>query len=387
MNKYLTLIISLLFVVACQSEKDSSVEKVIDSKDLAKIKEKRAKVQADLDKIAAQLAKLDEAIGELDTIKKLPLVKLLTVKDTLFKHYIEVNGKVETKENVIVTPEFAGVLTQLNVRSGQSVGRGQVIGKVDDGGLSAQLAQAEAQYALSKTTFERQQNLWNQKIGSEIQFLQARTAMNSQFKVIEQIKAQINKTYIRAPFSGTVDEVLIERGQVVGPGTPICRVVSLRDMYVEAKVPEAYLQNLIQGATVNINIASLNKIYQGKIRQISKNIDPTNRTISIEVAVPNVEQLLRPNQIAILQIEDYVNEKAIVIAESMVVEKPSGMVVYTVNDKLNKDNQGVAKEIAVKVGKKQANQVEILMGLSVGDKVISDGAKSVQDQSKIQVVN
>ena len=387
MNKYLTLFFSLLFIIACQSEKEASIEKVIDSKDLAKIKEKRAAVQAEMDKIAAQLAKLDEVIGELDTIKKLPLVKFLTVKDTIFKHYIEVNGKVNTKENVIVTPEFSGVLTQLNVKTGQNVARGQVIGKVDDGGLSAQLAQVEAQYALAKTTFERQKNLWDQKIGSEMQFLQARTAMNSQQKVIDQIKAQINKTYIRAPFSGTVDDVLIERGQVVGPGSSICRVVSLRDMYVEAKVPETYMQNLKQGAIVNVNITSINKIYQGKIRQVSKNIDPTNRTISIEVQVPNVDQLLRPNQIAILQIEDYINNKAIVIAESMIVEKPSGIVVYTLNDALNKDNQGVVKETAIKIGKKQNNTIEILAGLNTGDKVISDGAKSVQDQSKVQVVN
>ena len=200
-----------------------------------------------------------------------------------------------------------------------------------------------------------------------MQFLQARTAMNSQQKVIDQIKAQINKTYIRAPFSGTVDDVLIERGQVVGPGSSICRVVSLRDMYVEAKVPETYMQNLKQGAIVNVNITSINKIYQGKIRQVSKNIDPTNRTISIEVQVPNVDQLLRPNQIAILQIEDYINNKAIVIAESMIVEKPSGIVVFALNDALNKDNQGVVKETAIKIGKKQNNTIEILTKMLKGE--------------------
>lgn len=386
MRIYSTLLLVLLIIFSCQSEKDANISKVIQSKDLAKIKEKRAIVQADMDKIAAELAKLDEAIGELDTLKKLPLVKLLTVKDTVFTHYIEVNGKVNTKENVIVTPEFSGVLNQLNVRTGQNVGRGQILGKIDDGGLRAQLAQAEAQYALSRTTFERQKNLWDQKIGSEIQFLQAQTAMNSQQKIIDQIKAQINKTYIRAPFPGTVDEVLIERGQVVGPGTSLFRIVSLSDMYVEAKVPESYLQNLKLGAIVNINIASIGKIYKGKIRQVSKNIDPNNRTIGIEVSVSNVDQLLRPNQIAILQIEDYVNNKAIVLAQSVIVEKPSGTVVYTVNGALNKDNLGTAKEITVKVGKKQGNHVEILDGIVTGDKVISDGARTVQNQSKVQVV-
>jgi membrane fusion protein (multidrug efflux system) len=388
MNKYFfTLLFSLLFLIGCQSDEESSIASAIDSKDLAKIKEKRAAVQAEMDKIAAQLAKLDAAIGELDTLKKLPLVKLETIKDTIFKHYIEVSGKVDTRENVIITPEYAGVLTQVNVRAGQNVGKGQILGRVDDGGMSAQLAQAEAQYALSKTTFERQKNLWDQKIGSEMQYLQARTAMNSQQKVIEQIKAQINKTYVRAAFSGTIDEVLIERGQVVAPGTPLFRLVSLRDMFVEAKVPEIYMQNLKQGAAVNVNIASIGKIYQGKIRLISKNIDPTNRTLSIEVQVPNIDQLLRPNQIAILQIEDYVNKNAIVISEGMLVEKPSGAVVYTLNDKLSKDKQGVVKEVAVTVGKKQGNHYEILAGLANDDQIISDGAKSLQDQTKVQVVD
>jgi len=388
MNKYFfTLIFSLLFLISCKTDKESSIESVIESKDLVKLKEKRASIQTEMDKILAQLAQLDLAIGELDTLKKLPLVKLETMKDTIFKHFIEVSGKVDTRENVMITPEFAGVLTQVNVRAGQNVGKGQILGKVDDGGMSAQLAQAELQYALSKTTFERQKNLWDQKIGSEMQYLQARTAMNSQQKVIEQIKAQINKTYVRAAFSGTIDEVLIERGQVVAPGMPLFRLVSLGDMYVVAKVPENYLQNLKQGALVNVNISSIGKTYQGKIRLIGKNIDPSNRTLTIEVQVPNVDQLLRPNQIAVLQIEDYVNNKAFVISESMLVEKPSGPVVYILNENLSNDNQGVVKEMAVTVGKKQGNHYEILAGLSNGDKIVSDGSKSLQDQIKVQVVD
>jgi membrane fusion protein, multidrug efflux system len=166
----------------------------------------------------------------------------------LFTHYIEIQGNVDTKENIVISPEYSGILTQLYVKAGQKVSKGQVLARIDDGGLSSSLAQAETQLALAKTTFERQKNLWDQKIGSEIQFLQAKTSLESQQKVVAQIKSQLNKTNVVAPFSGTIDEVMTERGKVVAPGMNLFRIVNLSNMYVTANVPENYIPQLKLGA-------------------------------------------------------------------------------------------------------------------------------------------
>lgn len=161
-----TLIITALslMILACSGEK-TNTDDIIKTNDLEQIKKHRDKVHLDYEKLMAELAKLDLAIGELDTLQKFPLVKTLKLKDTTFTHYIEINGNVDTKENIIITPEYSGVLMQVNVKAGQKVSKGQVLARVDDGGMAAQLAQAETQLALMKTTYERQKNLWEQKIG------------------------------------------------------------------------------------------------------------------------------------------------------------------------------------------------------------------------------
>jgi membrane fusion protein (multidrug efflux system) len=201
MKKILSITVLTLLLAACSGEnKTGNLDEVIQSKDLAKIKSSRESVHKEYEKLVADLAKLDKAISELDSNKKNPLVQTITVKDTLFTHYIEIQGNVDTKENIMISPEYSGILTQVNVKAGQRVSKGQVLARIDDGGMSSQLAQAETQLALAKTTFEKQKNLWDQKIGSEIQYLQAKTAMESQQKMVAQIKSQLNKTVVTAPF-------------------------------------------------------------------------------------------------------------------------------------------------------------------------------------------
>jgi membrane fusion protein (multidrug efflux system) len=203
----------------------------------------------------------------------------LTVKDTVFNHYIDIQGSVDTKENILVQPEFSGTLTSLTVKAGQKVSKGQILGRVDDAGMSQQLASAENQYNLAKTTFERQKNLWDKKIGSEIQYLQAQTQMVSAQKAVAQIKAQLAKTVIRAPFTGTIDEVFVEKGEVVAPSPQgLMRIVNLNNMYVSTTVPETYIGKLKVGDQVDVFLTSLNKTYKGKVRQVGNFINPNNRS-------------------------------------------------------------------------------------------------------------
>jgi len=373
MKKILLLtVFSILFAACSQKENSGNIDTLIESKNLAKIQAKRVELQA-------QITKLDEAIATLDTTKVAALVSIQTLKDTVFNHYLEIQGNVDTKENILVQPEVPGTLVTLNAVAGQRVSKGQILGRVDDGGGSQQLASLENQYALAKTTFERQKNLWDQKIGSEIQFLNAQTQMISAQKAVAQAKAQLAKTVIRAPFTGVIDEVFVERGEVVAAGAKgLMRIVNLNNMYVSTLVPETYIGKLKVGTVVDVTLNSLGKTYKGKIRQIASSINPSNRSFNIEVALPNPDNLLRPNQVAKLRIVDYISNKAVVVPTNVVQEDGKGnQYVYTITD--IKGKTGTAKKVIVEAGKSSNNVTEILSGLSEDDMIVTEGVNTISE--------
>ena len=368
--------LSILLFACGKKEDNANIDTLIASKNVTALQAKKALLQADLSKI-------DEALATLDVKKEEALVSVLTVNDTVFSHYLEVQGSVDTKENILIQPEFQGTLVSLNVKAGQRVSKGQVLGRIDDAGLSQQVASLENQYALAKTTFERQKNLWNQKIGSEMQYLQAQTQMISAQRGVAQIKAQLSKTVIRAPFSGTIDEVFVEKGQVVGPSAQgLMRIVNLSNMYVSTSVPETYIGKLKVGTEVDVLLTSLGKTYKGKVRQIGNFVNPSNRSFGIEVSVPNPENLLRPNQVANLKITDYVSKNTIVVPTNVIQEDGEGnKFVYTAINASEKT--GTAKKVVVKLGQSSNNVTEILSGLSNNDVIVTEGMNTISDGMKL----
>jgi len=368
--------ISLLLLSCSKNEKEASIEQLISDKNVAALQAKKANIQA-------ELTKIDDALATLDVKKEEALVAVQTLKDTVFNHYLEVQGSINTKENILVQPEFSGTLTALNVKAGQRVSKGQILGKVDDAGMSQQLASIENQYALAKTTFERQKNLWDKKIGSEIQFLQAQAQMISAQKAVGQMRAQVAKTVIRAPFSGTIDDVFVERGQVVAPSPQgLMRIVNLSNMYVSTTVPETYIGKLKVGTVVDIFLTSLGKTYKGKVRQVANFINPSNRSFGIEVSVPNPDNLLRPNQVAKLKIIDYTVNNAIIVPTNVVQEDGEhNKFVFIATNVSGK--KGVAKKVLVKVGKSSNNVTEILSGLAANDVIITEGVNNIADGMKL----
>ncbi|MFZ4678870.1 MAG: efflux RND transporter periplasmic adaptor subunit [Flavobacterium sp.] len=376
--KKIAIITVLSFVLfACgNKENNKSIEDLIADKNVKALNEKKTSLQA-------EIAKIEAGLATLDVKKEEALVTVVTIKDTIFNHYLDIQGSVDTKENILIQPEFSGTLTSLTVIAGQRVAKGQILGRVDDAGMSQQLASAENQYSLAKTTFDRQKNLWDKKIGSEIQFLQAQTQMISAQKAVAQIKAQLSKTVIRAPFSGTIDEVFAEKGQVVAPSQQgLMRIVNLGNMYVSTSVPESYIGKLKVGDQVDVYLTSLNKTYKGKVRQVGNFINPNNRSFGIEVSLPNPENLLRPNQVAKLKIVDYVNKNAIVVPTAVIQEDGTGSkYVYVVEGSNGKT--GTAKKVIVEVGKSSDNVTEIKSGLSADDIIVTEGVNTISNGMKL----
>jgi len=377
MRKIIIVAITFVMLFSCKgNDASGSIDQLIETKNFTELKKKRDLLQADLTKIDAALATSNEKVDEA-------LVEVITVKDTTFSHYLEIQGNVDTNQNILIQPEMPGTLVSLNVKAGQSVKAGQVLGRVDDGGMGQQLAQVQTQYELAKTTFERQKRLWDQKIGSEIQYLQAQTQMVSLQKQIAQIKTMWNKSLIKAPFNGTIDEVYVERGQVVSANPQgLMRIVNLSQMYVSTNVPESYVGKVKVGTSVQTAITSIGKEYNGKIRQVAKTINPANRSFGIEVSVPNPEGLLRPNQVAKLKIVDYTKASAIVVPTNIIQQDANGnKFVYVIADV--KNNAGSAKKTMIKVGQNANSVTEVVSGLNKGDVVVSEGANAISEGMKL----
>jgi RND family efflux transporter MFP subunit len=377
MKKILLLTTLSIVLFACgNKENNPSIEKLIETKNVTSLNEKKAE-------LLAEIAKIEAGLATLDVKKEEALVTVTTLKDTIFNHYLDIQGSVDTKENILIQPEFNGTLTSLTVKAGQRVAKGQILARVDDAGMSQQLASMENQFALAKTTYERQKNLWDKKIGSEIQFLQAQTQMTTAQKGVAQMKAQLSKTVIRAPFTGTIDEVFVEKGQVVGPSPQgLMRIVNLANMYVATTVPESYIGKLKTGDLVDVYLTSLGKTYKGKVRQVGNFINPNNRSFGIEVSLPNPDNLLRPNQVAKLKITDYTNKNAIVVPTGVIQQDGTGSkFVYVVEGSNGKT--GTAKKVIVETGKSSDNVTEIVSGLSANDIIVVEGVNTISNGMKL----
>jgi RND family efflux transporter MFP subunit len=297
-------------------------------------------------------------------------------------------GNVTTKNLLTITPEYSGILTKVYVKEGQKVNKGQLLAKIDDGGLSQQIAQAKIQKELAKTTFERQKRLWEQKIGSEIQFLQAKSTYESQRESLNQLNQQISKTMVRAPFSGTIDDVITEAGNVVGAGqTPLLRIVNLDNMYVETEIPERYISAVTKGKNVTVELPILGQTIETNIRQAGDVINPANRTFKAEIGIPNKAKNIKPNLTARLKINDYTNKNALLISQSVISENAEGaQYVYVVEDKDN-SGIGVVKRVIIETGKTQGDNIEVLKGIENGTEIVKEGARSVRNGQSVEVIN
>ncbi len=387
MKNLLYLSIISLFLISCGNSGERSVEEVIESNDLAEIRAKKVELSKQQSELASKMDLIDAAIIRLDKTSDFPTVTYQTISDTTFRHYTRVQGDVATRENIIIYSEFSGVLTRIHVQEGQQVSRGSLLATIDDGGLRSQLAQLEAQASLAKTTFERQERLWKQNIGSEIQFLEAQTAYQSAQNAVDQLRSQLGKTSVRAPFSGVIDEIITDEGQVVSPGqNQLFRLVNLQNMYVQAAVPETYLNKIKTGTPVIVDIPAINKEYEGTVKQVGSYINPNNRTFTIEVSIPNEDRLVKPNLIATVKLNDYTAENAVIIPEASVQKNSMGeSIVYLLQEE--NDSIGVARRAMIETGYNQDNRVEVLSGINSGDKIIVDGSRNLRDQQKVKIRN
>ena len=387
-NIYL-LFSAALILNACSTKKEPSLEEILATNNIEQITSEKIKIDAALQELTANLNKLNRKLTSLNKDKNTPLITTFKVQEEAFTHYIELQGNVQTKQNVLVYPEVPGILKEVLVKEGQQVKKGQILAVIDDGGLAQQVLLSQTNEQLAKTTFERQKRLWNEKIGSEIQFLQAKASYTSQKNATNQLKQQLKKFTVYAPFSGIIDDIFKEKGTVVAPGqrSELFRVINLSNMYIETDVPENYITSITKGKKVEVNFPILGKIVNSKIRQVGNFINPSNRSFKIEIGVPNQDLEIKPNLTAKLKLNDYTNTKAILIPQSIISENAEGQqFIYVVKDK-RENNLAIAERLVIETGKTQGDFIEVTKNLNTDTEVILEGARSVNNGQAVKVIN
>lgn len=414
---FIPLLLIASITQSCKKEagnQNDSLETLIKNKDIKGLQAYKERQKFKLDSINQVLGNVDAGLEKLGVSSlETGFVKVQKLELSNFVRYVSLQGNVTTDQDITITPEFSGKLT-LYVKQGQRVGQGQVIGRVSDGGLQDQLKQAQINVAamqanlqqvksnanLSKIAYEKQAALWKQKIGSEFQYLQAKTNYESAQKMIlatqnqvsaaqkqaDFVRTNLSKTAIVAPFSGVVDEIITQSGQIVAmaPATPILKLISLGTMRVEAKVPETYLKTVRQGSGVELFFPTLNLKTQSSIRLTANYIDPATRTFTVQIPVKNEGGIIKPNLLAEVKIQDYVNPSALQIPSQFMYEDAAKKQYVFVAQNINGDT-AIAKKIYVNSGEKSENTVEISTGLKAGDFVILDGSKNLTDGQKIKI--
>lgn len=387
MKKFLHLLVPFL-LIQCGSEEKKTTTEIIASQDLASIQNKKAEVVKTLNTLQLELEELNQAIGKLDKEQKFLLITSITAQEAPYAHYVSFQGTLETDQNIVMYPEIPALLKSVNVKEGQRVKKGDILAELSDSGMIDQLQQLEVQNGLAKTTFERQKRLWEQQIGSEMQYLQAEAQFKSLQKSISQMQDQVAKTKISAPFDGIVDHILADEGSSLAPGmTPVVRIINLDQMKVSASVPEIHLPNIQLGSKVNVEVPVLNRTFEANINTVGNFINPNNRTFRVEIALKNTDGHLKPNMTAQLYINDYNNPEAILIPSKNILENQKGEnYVYKLQALSEDDKTYKAIKTFVKLGKSSDNYTEVLEGISSGDQLVEDGIRLVEDQQRVKVI-
>ena len=375
----------LLFITCSQQSTESSDKSLVEDNDLAELITKRTYYTKQINDLSLELENINSAIDALGGTEKRQLITAFKSKKQPFEHQLEVQANIKTRQNVLIYPEFAGRLIKLKVEEGQKVKKGTLLAIIEDAGLKDQLDQIKLQLDLTKTTFERTKRLWDQKIGSEMMYLEAQTRYKAARKKVSQIRQQLAKTKIYAPFSGVIDEIPARLGSNLIPGvTPVLRIVNLNSMFAESDVPENYLPNITKGSKATVTIPALNLVQKTQVHQTGNFISATNRTFRVEARLENPEGIIKPNLNARLSIIDYYNPEAIMIPLRVIRENANGQPYVFILSNPEKDNGYTTEKRMIVLGKSKEEMIEILEGVTIDELIADEGVSLLVSNQKVK---
>ena len=387
MNKIYTLLL-IIIISGCNSSRNASIESLIESGDLEELKKRKKEYVDAMNTMKVELNEINNGISLLDENERLTLVSKYEIQQTIFNTYIEAQANLKTRKNILILPEFQGTLEKVFVSEGQKVKRGQLLAEINDSGLNEQYEQMVIQAEFAKENFERTQRLWDNNIGSEMQYLKSKTDYEASKKMVDQMKDRLSKTKIYAPFDGEIDEIISNVGSNLIPGvSQILRLVNLDIIYAESFVSEKYISFIGEGTEAIVQIPLLNMDYRSSVNQTGNFINPSNRTFRIEVPVENFDNRIKQNLDAKIKINIYKKDDAIVIPLRIVREDALGKNFVYVMSEDNKEGVYLTSKQFITLGNKSEDKVEVTEGLALGDIVVLEGAYSVEDSQRVKLID
>ena len=355
-----------------------------EAKSLTDLKTKKNALVDQLNEISKELKSVENAISALDTLKRLMTVTSFKAEEKEFNHYIEVQGVVKADKTIELRAEMGGSITAILIKQGQRVYKGQILATLESSVIDNSVLQLKTQLDLAKTTYERQARLWDQKIGSEIQFLQLKAQKEALENRLNSLKAQARKMKVVAPFSGVIDQVFAKNGELVSPQTPFLRLVNLDNVYVESEITETYLKAVTEGTKALLHFKSIDTFVEASITQVGNFINPSNRSFKTRIDIKNTNNELKANLLANIKINDY-NASGIVIPSKVIQKDRNGKTfVYVLEAEEN--NFRVVKTDVVETNS-YANFSYISEGLNSNSTLVEKGARLVKNGEIVKLVD
>ncbi|WP_258104837.1 efflux RND transporter periplasmic adaptor subunit [Marinoscillum sp. MHG1-6] len=362
---YLSILVAILY--ACGGS-EAANDKLAE---LQKLKDQQKELEQ-------QIAELEEELIETGIIKvkvaNTVLVTELNMKPQPFDHKIDVRGAVSSRKNVIVSAEAMGKIQSIYVKEGQKVSRGKLLAQLDADVLRNSILEVKTQLELATTIYDRQASLWEQNIGTEVQYLQAKNNKESLENKLKTLKSQLNQYNVYAPFDGVIDDVPVRVGEMAQPGMPLFRVVSQREMYISADVSEAFLGRFTEGQKVEVYFPSMDKTVLSVIQAVGQVIKKENRTFNIEVSLPRVDFPVKPNQVVVLNMTDYHNEEALIVPTKLIQTDSKGSYVYEL---VKNGDTTKANKVYISPGVTYNQQTEVVGGLAAGQTIAFEGYRDL----------
>lgn len=365
--KKITALLSII-ILSCNEGQQQS-------QSIIELNSKKAGLIHQIDSLSNALKEVELKLSELDTTKRLTVVTVIKAEEKKFKHFIEVQGVVEADQSVELYPERNGTITTIYVKEGQRVAKGQTLAQIDDSVLKSSMVELQTQLDLAKTTFERQERLWKQNIGSELQFLQAKAKKEGLENSMNSLNAQAKKMKIIAPFSGTIDEIFIKTGGLAAPQMPALRLLNLDKIHVECEVTETYLKSIKQGTEVRLYFPSIDKEISSKINQVGNFINPNNRSFKIRINLDNPGNELKANMLADVKINDFVGSGVVIPTVLLQKDREGNTYVFSVDQK---NNAYTVKKSYVKETSTYNSLSYISEGLMPNTLLVDKGARLIK---------
>ncbi len=374
--KKIAILMLIISMVACSPKDDQESIK----KQIAALKTKVIEANKEIKELQKKLDINSDSVKKAQGVP----VKLLELRSMPFEHYFEANGKVEAVNDAFISPEMNGQVKKIYVKEGQRVKKGKVLLKLNTKLIESSIEEVKTGLDLAIDIYEKQKQLWDQGIGTEVQYLKAKNAKESLEKKLVTLKAQMDMSVIKAPFSGIVDDIFLKEGEMAAPGMQVIQMVDLSNVFISADISENYITNIKLGDSVLINFPSYPDFkLKAPVTMISNIINSQNRTFKIKLKVDNHDEILKPNILAILKIGDFHTDLAMVIPSIIMKQDTKGYFVFTVN---KENSKTLANKVYIKPGVSYKNQTMIEQGLNEGNKVVVEGYNMLSNGAEVIVI-